>query len=561
MSTFLNQPWPYLATAAFSALIIVYVLRHPHRPGARWLSWLVGVFVVWALVGALATVTPSIQVLYGLFVLQSVCALFITALELTVVLEYTGNEKWITRRTLLLLIIPPLLFVVLAFTSPESMASIAYYSGSVVFVGQAVVKWGFYAYIAIIFLIDAGVLLTCLMRAPAFHAPILLLIVGALIPLVGYAFIRPEWFAVSPIQACILLVNVTMLAYFVALYSFRILQARPVARDMLISWMPFGLIVLDSENHLVDFNAATQALPGLPGKLILQRTASQALGDWWDRLAPLISPESISQDFIVQTSHGSQTFHVISRPLLQASGWRLGQVFLVEDVTKARQEQQQQEQTQRSLATLKERERVARELHDSLGQVLGFVKMQAQGARGLLARNQSAEADRYLEQLVAVTQDAHADVREYILGAQGERVGEAGFLPALAQYLQRFGNHCNIATELSVSPELSDGAFEPMVEAQLLRIIQEALTNVRKHARARSVRISLSVYDSRAEAIVQDDGVGLDPALLDTAEGQKFGLRFMRERAEEVGGSVQIHSAPGEGTQVIICVPLRKDEG
>jgi signal transduction histidine kinase len=163
--------------------------------------------------------------------------------------------------------------------------------------------------------------------------------------------------------------------------------------------------------------------------------------------------------------------------------------------------------------------------------------------------------------LVAVAQDAHADVREYILGARTDISADVGFLPALTQYLRRFSENYGIAVELSAPPELSDGAFEPMVEVQLLRIIQEALTNVRKHARARRVRIGLSVYDSRAEAIVQDDGAGFDSALLETAEGQKFGLRFMRERAEEVGGSVQIRSAPDEGTQVVICVPLRKDEG
>jgi signal transduction histidine kinase len=234
-------------------------------------------------------------------------------------------------------------------------------------------------------------------------------------------------------------------------------------------------------------------------------------------------------------------------------------VIVLHDITEVKQARERFMQQQRALATLQERERVARELHDSLGQVLGYVKMQAQAARELLAQNQSAEADTYLAQLVAVAQDAHADVREYILGVRTDISVEAGFILALTQYLQRFGENYGITVELSAPPELSDGALEPMVEAQLLRIIQEALTNVRKHARAHRVHIGLSVYDSRAEVVVQDDGAGFDSALLETAEGQKFGLRFMRERAAEVGGSVQIHSAPGEGTQLIICVPLRKE--
>jgi signal transduction histidine kinase len=240
-------------------------------------------------------------------------------------------------------------------------------------------------------------------------------------------------------------------------------------------------------------------------------------------------------------------------------GWEVGCLLLLHDVSGQKHVQAQLLDQQRALATLQERDRVARELHDSLGQVLGYVKMQAQAARGLLARNQPAEADTYLTQLVAVVQDAHADVREYILGAQTGTSTEAGFLPALDQYLRRFSENYGIATELSAPPELSDGAFEPMVAAQLLRIIQEALTNVRKHARAHCVQVNLSCNDGHAEAIVQDDGAGFDPEVLGTAEGQRFGLRFMQERAAGVGGRVEIHSVSGEGTRVVICVPLRKE--
>jgi signal transduction histidine kinase len=146
---------------------------------------------------------------------------------------------------------------------------------------------------------------------------------------------------------------------------------------MLISHMPYGIIVLDSENHLVDFNTAAQALPGLPGKLVRQRAASQALSSWWDRLAPLIGPERISQDFMI----GKRIFHVTSQALLQSSGWRLGQVFLVEDITQARQAQRQQEQALRSLSMMEQRENLARELHDCLGQSLAAARLQASTAR------------------------------------------------------------------------------------------------------------------------------------------------------------------------------------
>jgi hypothetical protein len=119
---FLNHPWPYLTTAAFAALLFIYVHRQPHRPGAHWFSWLVGVYLLWPLAAALSTVVGSIPLLYALFVLQCVCSLVVTALVLMVVLEYTGSEKWIARRSLLLLFLPPLLLSVVAFAFPQILA-------------------------------------------------------------------------------------------------------------------------------------------------------------------------------------------------------------------------------------------------------------------------------------------------------------------------------------------------------------------------------------------------------------------------------------------------------
>ncbi len=235
--------------------------------------------------------------------------------------------------------------------------------------------------------------------------------------------------------------------------------------------------------------------------------------------------------------------------------------LLLHDVTTQKQVQAQLLEQQRALAMLAERERLARELHDGIGQVLGYVKMQAQAARDRLAQDQKAAADSDLAQLVAVAQDAHADVREYILSARSRPVTEPGLLPALRQYLRRFGETYKIRTELILPPELTGGAFEPTVEAQLLRIIQEALTNARKHAHAQCVQVTIVLEEGGAQIVVKDDGVGFDPMLLATADGQKYGLGFMRERAEEVGGCVEIRSAPGAGTRVIICVPRRKDEG
>jgi signal transduction histidine kinase len=231
-------------------------------------------------------------------------------------------------------------------------------------------------------------------------------------------------------------------------------------------------------------------------------------------------------------------------------------LILLDDVTDQKQAQAQLLEQQRALATLHERDRLARELHDTLGQVLGYIKMQAAVAETYLERDQPLEAKCRLVRLTAAARDAQADVREYILGTRAGVSSEVPLVPALQDYLRQFGENFGIATELNVSPELADFVFDPMAGAQLLRIIQEALTNVRKHARAHRVEVRIAVGEGRAEAAVQDDGAGFDPAAVQSTGGRRFGLQVMRERAEEVGGAVQVHSAPGEGTRVVITVPL-----
>ena len=145
---FLNQPWPYLITAAFAALLFYYVHSQPHRPGAHWYSWLVGVSVIWPLAAALSTVVHSNSLLYALFVLQSVFSLAITALVLMVVLEYTGSETWIAQPC------SCCFFQRCCSQSSRSrsqiFASFEVRSGFPIFTAQPLLKWGLFAYVAIV---------------------------------------------------------------------------------------------------------------------------------------------------------------------------------------------------------------------------------------------------------------------------------------------------------------------------------------------------------------------------------------------------------------------------
>lgn len=213
------------------------------------------------------------------------------------------------------------------------------------------------------------------------------------------------------------------------------------------------------------------------------------------------------------------------------------------------------------MATLQERERLARELHDSVGQVLGFVSLQGQIVGRWMKAGDIDKAQSLLSRLVEVTRDAHADVRESILNLKTGSAREWAFFPALKQYMENFQSNYGIQTQMVLPEGLNEGSFEPSVEIQVLRVIQEAMINAQKHGGAHSIHIEFELASNRAIISIADDGTGFDPSQLNQKAGGHFGLGFMRERMEQIGGSLEIDSKPGAGTAVKLNVPLREQPG
>lgn len=232
--------------------------------------------------------------------------------------------------------------------------------------------------------------------------------------------------------------------------------------------------------------------------------------------------------------------------------------IIVRQVEERKQVYQELTQQQRALAMLQERERLARELHDSLGQILGFMNVQTQAARQLLAKGKNQDADQLLLRLHDVAKTAQTDVREQIMNLRSGSALDTDFRTMLHDYMEQFSNFSNIKVDLVGMEQIDAIEMSPQVEIQLLRIIQEALTNVRKHAQAQRITISLAVQSAQIHVVVEDDGRGFDLANTAGAEnGYHIGLNVMRERAEEVGGHFAIKSQPGRGAKVTVDLPIQ----
>ena len=209
-----------------------------------------------------------------------------------------------------------------------------------------------------------------------------------------------------------------------------------------------------------------------------------------------------------------------------------------------------QEQIQ-SMAIHVERDRLGRELHDGLGQVLGYIGMKTATIGGLLRQGQLADAEKALADMDGVARSAYADVCEAILGLRSTVTAAVGLEPVLREYLHRFQREWGIVSELVIADAMIP-ALTPAQEIQLLRIIQEALTNVRKHAHAKHAWIRFEPAGDQVAVTIEDDGHGFDPQ---QTQREHFGLQTMCERAENVGGHTEVVSAPGQGTRIRVSLP------
>jgi nitrate/nitrite-specific signal transduction histidine kinase len=204
----------------------------------------------------------------------------------------------------------------------------------------------------------------------------------------------------------------------------------------------------------------------------------------------------------------------------------------------------------RSLGAIEERERLAREMHDGLAQELGLLHMKLQGALARSADTPAVAED--LREMVQITESAYEGVRQSIFGLRTFVSRGLTIVPTLTEYLHEFSAQNGIAVEL----EVLGGPLGPVPvasEVQAVRIIQAALTNVRKHAKAERARVRLERDGAWLRVTVEDDGVGWDR--LAARERLHFGLQTMRERAESLGGRLEVEAAPGRGTRVVATLP------
>lgn len=258
--------------------------------------------------------------------------------------------------------------------------------------------------------------------------------------------------------------------------------------------------------------------------------------------APLRLPDHPIMGAILIGDQHARSFHQRQLVLLQTIA---GQVALVVQNSTLMSELAYK-------TMIQERRRLAREIHDGLAQTLGFLKLQAAQMRGQFSKGEIERAGKSIDLIYATVSEAYQDARQAIDGLRisPAETGLTGWLEQSAQEFQELSGIPVNFQEIDVRIDLPSE-----IQAQLIRIVQEALSNIRKHAAASRVSLICRQLDADLVLEIHDDGRGFAPE--DEPVASQHGLRGMRERADLIGADFQVISQPHQGTTVRVLLPLK----
>lgn len=202
-----------------------------------------------------------------------------------------------------------------------------------------------------------------------------------------------------------------------------------------------------------------------------------------------------------------------------------------------------------ALSIMRERTDIANELHDSLAQTLASVRYQVRVLDETIHQEDEAATWQELERIESTIDEAHTELRTLIAHFRMP-IGESSLTVSVEQVIERFKQDCD-DIQVYLQKEWPDTALPPQIELQVLRVIQEALTNTRKHSEAGTVRV-LMRGDQRGHytVLVEDDGIGMTDLQNQDPAGEHVGISIMQDRANRIGGTLTVDSEPGEGVQV-----------
>ncbi len=552
--------WPSVFMVLLWVALSIYSWRRRRVPGA--LPFAIGVLfaAAWGAASVMESAAVQVDTKITWFKVQGAFQLPAITATTCFVLVYAQRGRWLTRRNLALLSIAPLLFVVMVLTNDVHHLAWRGFS----YEGQLIAQrgagnWIITAYGYGLGVLNIVVLVPLFIRSPGHRWPVVLMLTGQVAGRVLYA-LQAASVAQSPVRLDLVALAVPSMTYAVAMFGLHIFDPVPLARRAVIAQMGDGVLVLDDHGRVATLNPAAERIVGAPAKSAIGRRVDDVLPADPEVYGPLDSSGADEAEITLGTGSETRHYSLVTSSLKNRRGLAVGRLLLLRDVTERRRAQEQALQQQWAEATLEERKLLAQELHDGLAQSLGFLNLQAQAAKIHLQRGEANAAHESLNRLAEVALEVQGDARELIGNLLTVSLPSEGFCSTLRGAVRRSEEQIGVPIRLEINEGAESAcdpaALPPAAGVQLLRIVQEALANVRKHAGSPSeISVALRADGGQMELTVADNGTGFSPGPTGDGGGH-FGLQVMRQRAARIRAEISVQSAPGEGTSVRVSVPL-----
>jgi PAS domain S-box-containing protein len=340
------------------------------------------------------------------------------------------------------------------------------------------------------------------------------------------------------------------------IFRFHLFHLIPIARNKVIEAMKNIVIVIDAAGIVVDINPAAAELFALNKD---QNLIGKPLSLLSEEIAALVNQRDmlIQREFQFVQAAGTicRCYEIRTSPIRNNKSALMGLVIAMNDITELKQAQEELNLEQRELAVMAERDRLAKDLHDNLGQIFSFAGIQIQAAQLERRRGNQELADKYLERLEEIIEDAHQEMRNHVYNTRIDEYRNNNIENLIVNQISIFITNSGYFSRKDIILNLTDYGFPVEVKMHIVNIVKEALNNILKHACATSVKIILDADSGCYRFVIEDNGIGFIVGRLSHSNGTCSGLCIMEERARLLGGNMKIDSKPGQYTKIVVRFP------
>lgn len=556
---------PLMASCLLSLGLSAYGFLHWKMRDARELTLCSLLSALWAGANTLEIAGAALSTKLFWANIQYLAFSFVPLACLAMVLRFSGKDRFLKAKWVLPFLVLPLLTSILVWLDP--LAGLVRHSfsldssGDFPVIAKAFGPWYWvhcaysYAMMGSAILILIGMLRE---KGSLYRRQTAVFLFGlGIIFTVNISYVLKlgpiKRFDPSPI-----VLSLSAAIFWLGIFRYRMFEILPIARNTVFERIANGILVIDKDWLLLDCNEAAKRIFNLGGQTCVGKNLRDLLPEIYATIEankPLHEGSFLTfQNELRVANGGTENFYSLSASRLLDPRYSEAMVLVVTDINEFRKAHIQMLKQSELLAAAAEKEKLAWELHDNLGQTINFAILQSDAALREMERENHESASSHISRLRMTLTASRTDLMDFVQGTRDAKYADISFPSLLEKEANLFSLNCDIPVSIKISQEMRMFPFSVRQKTNLLRATKEALNNIAKHASASRAIIVLEAFSGEIHLSIEDDGIGFDGTVKKTSKGA--GLDIMEERAISLGGRRMIESTRDGGTRLTLSFPL-----